>query len=157
MTRERIDNLTEAERLTDDYHRVRPHRVKTNDHVGATPVHAVAGTGMNGMEAQLDKLADTERQLAGLHFELEAQLRAATRLTDELNDGSGPIAVKMRKSFVRAADGDGGVQKALREYMLELIGVRQAILATLLSYERVDSEALDMLKHQIEDLNAEVR
>jgi hypothetical protein len=157
MTRERIDSLTEAKHLADKYHEVRPQDVKTNGHVGAAPVHAVTGTGMDGMQAQLQLLADTEKSLAGLHSELVGQLRAATALTEDLKDGTGPIATKMRRSFVQLADNEGGVQSALSGYMLELFGVRDAILQTLASYRWSDDEAVDKLNRQIDDLNAEVR
>ncbi len=157
MTRERVDSRTEAKDLKDEYHEVRPHKVKTNDHIGAAPVHGVAGTGMDGMEAQLDMLARTEGQLAGLHNDLMAQLEDARKLTDELKDGSGPIAAKMRRTFLQLADDDGGVQTALRGYISELFGVRVAILQTLDSYRWVDQEAVNVLNRQVEEFNAEVR
>jgi hypothetical protein len=157
MTRERVDSRAEAEDLKDKYHEVRPHKVKTNDHIGAAPVHGVTGTGMDGMEAQLDALLTTEGRLAGLQNDLMAQLHDAEKLTDELKDGSGPIAVKMRRTFLQLADNDGGVQAALRGYINELFGVRLAIVGTLHSYRRVDEEAVNVLNRQVEEFNAEVR
>lgn len=157
MTRERIDNLADARRLSESYHQVHAQKAHTDDNVGAAPVHGVAGTGMDGIEVELDALASTERNLAGLHDQLMEQMRSATVLTDKLQDGSGPVAVRMREAFLRRADVDGGVQKALREYMEELFDVRVVILQTLAGYQRVDDEATDLLSRQIDDFGSAVR
>jgi hypothetical protein len=157
MTRERVDSRAEAEDLKDEYHKVRPHKVKTNDHIGAAPVHGVTGTGMDGMEAQLDALVATEARLASIYEQLDVQRQRAAALTDDLKDGSGPIAAKMRQSFLQLADNEGGVQTALTGYAKELLGVRSAILNTLYSYRWVDEEAVNVLNRQVEEFNAEVR
>lgn len=149
MTRERIDNFTEAVHLRDDYDRPKIHRVRPNDEVGAAPAHGVAGTGMNGIEVQLDALAQAQRELGVLQDKLLGQLDAARGLTDELRDGGGPIAAKMRRTFLQLADAEGGVQTTLTEYMAELFDMRIVMLQTLASYQRVDDDAVAELNRQI--------
>jgi hypothetical protein len=157
MTRDRFDDRHDLKEAKHEHHEVRPHKVKTNDHVGAAPVHGVAGTGMDGMEAQLDTLLTTDRQLEGLQKALMAQKQTAAALTHDLKDGAGPIAAKMRQSFLQLADNDGGVLTTLDDYINELSGVRQAIAETLHSYRWVDDEAVNVLNRQIEEFNTEVR
>lgn len=156
MTAERIDSVAEAEKLAKKY---RPEQVKNvhpDDHVGPRPVHQVAATGMDGVQVDLTKLANTEKSLAGLHDQLVRQLETATRLTGPLKDGSSPVTGPMRQAFLLRADTEGGVQKVLRDYLSELARVRVAILQTLATYEAMDDGAADLLNAQITDLNLEV-
>lgn len=156
MTAERIDNVAEAEKLAKKYKPVHVENVHPDDHVGPRPVHEVSATGMNGVQVDLNKLADTEKSLAGLHDQLVRQLETATRLAGPLKDGSSPVTGPMRRAFLERADTDGGVQKVLRDYLSELARVRVAILQTLATYEAMDSGAADLLNSQIDDLNLEV-
>jgi hypothetical protein len=142
-------------RLDDDprYQRVRPQDVHPDDTVGARPVHAVSGTGMDGFEVDLAELARTERELAGVHDILQGYMNQSAKLTGPLRDGHSPVADHMRRAFFERADLDGGLQQALREYMRELFTVRRAILATLNSYQALDADAVARLDRQISELD----
>ncbi|HEU5469715.1 MAG TPA: hypothetical protein VFV67_03610 [Actinophytocola sp.] len=148
MTRDRIDNASEARHLLDQHPRRRPQHVRPDDSVGDRPVHALGATGMNGVEVDLDMLRATEAKLATLHDDLVAQMTDATRLAGPLRDGSSPITGPMRTAFFERADAEAGVQATLRHYLLELLKVRQAIMDTLRSYAAVDSEAVALLGEQ---------
>jgi hypothetical protein len=154
VTRERIDNRREAERLADKYDPVKVRNVAANDGVGPRPIHGLAGTGMDGVEVDLDLLARAEKQLGDLHDDLTAQLTEAGRLLEPMSDGTGPVTRPMRRRFNRLADADG-LLGALWDYRQELINVRMAILATLSSYRRVDSDAADRLRRQVAEIDEE--
>jgi len=156
VTRERIDNAGEARHLLKEHPLNRPTNVRPDDSVGAAPVHAVGATGMNGVEVDLTMLSQTEKELAGLHDELVGQLADAGRLTTPLSDGSSPVTGPMRTAFLQRADADGGVQATLRDYLLQLLKVRQAILETLRGYAAIDTEAIARLTDQSAALEAGV-
>lgn len=156
MAGDRIDNLTEAKRLKDEY--------KGHDSAfvieSLTPygnaTHGVSGVGMDGIDADFDTLRQAERDLAGLHDDLLAHLRDAAELTGPLGDGTSPVTGPMRKAFLDRADLEGGVQTALLDYLEELIGVRTAILQTLATYQGVEDDMVDRLRThagQLEELS----
>lgn len=153
MARPRIDNRQEADQLTEQYDKVRVLNVRPNDNVGPRPVHGVSGTGMDGVEVDLDRLERAEKQLAGLHDDLTAQLNEAARLTQPMQDGGGPVTRAMQRRFNRLAD--EGLLGALWDYRQELINVRLAILATLASYRRVDADAADQLRRHVAQIDEE--
>lgn len=152
MAGERIDNLTEAKRLSGEY----------RDELVAYWVpdvkrlpdvqHGVTGVGMDGIDADFATLRQAERELAGLHDDLMAHLRDAADLTGPLDDGTSPVTGPMRKAFRDRADLEGGVQTALLDYMEELIAVRVAILQTLATYEGVENETVGELNRQLGQL-----
>jgi hypothetical protein len=157
MTRERIEDFDDVERLNrnPDYERVRPKKVNADEHVGPRPVHAIAGTGMNGVEVDLAQLALAERELAGLHDQLVAHMNKATALTEPVRDGNSPIVAHMRRAFLERADLAGGVQGTLQDYLKELFAVRGAILATLSSYQALDADAAALLDRHTAELAEE--
>jgi hypothetical protein len=154
VTRERIDNRREAERLAEQYEPVKVRNVRTDDSVGGRPLHGLTGTGMDGVDVDLDLLARAEKQLGDLHDDLTAQLTEAGRLLEPMQDGTGPVTRSMRRRFNRLADADG-LQGALWDYRQELINVRLAILATLSSYRRVDADAAERLRRQVAEIDKE--
>src|SRR4051794_38036748 len=99
MARERIDNTAEAKKLARSDHPKHVPYVNPNDHVGARPAYQVSGTGMDGIDVDLPKLAETEATLGRLQDRLMEHLRTADRLSGPLADGSSPVTVPMRKAF----------------------------------------------------------
>ena len=152
MAGERIDSAGEARHLQHKYHQAHTHHA-THYEAGAAPVHGVSGTGMDGVQVDLAKLAEAEGKLAGLHETLMAHLRDATRLTDDLQDGTSPVAGPMREAFFDRAGTEVGVQAFLQGYLDELFNVRGAILQTLAGYRSVDESAVAMLHEQTADLH----
>lgn len=148
MARERIDSLSEAKRLA------REHRVEQVGHampdvrVGDRPVHGVTGTGMDGIDVDLDELRRAEQELAKLHEGLLEHLNEAIDLAGPLGDGTSPVTGPMRRAFRERADLEGGVQAALFDYIGELMSVRAAILATLDAYDAADEDAFALLDQQ---------
>jgi hypothetical protein len=157
MTRERIEDFGDVKDLKrdPDFDRVRPKKVNANEHVGPRPIHAITGTGMNGVEVDLNHLSRVDRQLADLHDDLVAYKHEATVLTGPLRDGNSPIVGHMRRAFFERADLDGGLQGILDEYFNELIRVRVAIQATLQSYQALDGDAAARLQRQMAELREE--
>lgn len=148
--RERIDNLSDARRLRDDYQRPRAERVAPDDHVGPRSSHAVAGTDMNGIEADLNMLAEAERELAVLCDKLLQQHSVASALKEDPGDGHSPISHHMRRAFFDRADlSSGGVEGVLEDYLHELFDVRIGLLDTLASYRGVDEFATAELNRQM--------
>jgi hypothetical protein len=156
MAGERIDSLTEARRLA------REHRMHDVAHVtpdikaGGRPEYGVTGTGLDGIEVDLNELRHAESELAALHDGLLVHLRDAVELAGPLGDGSSPVTGPMRRAFKDRADLEGGVQAALLDYIGELISVRAAILETLNAYDATDDDALTLLNQQAADLEREV-
>lgn len=157
MARERVDSFQEAKEL---YREHRPRSVESyfspDIRAGAMSSHGAVGTGMDGIAVDLDDLVRAERELAELHDDLFAQLRAATALDGPLGDGAGPVALHMRRAFLDRADLEGGVQAALVDYIEELFTVRSAILQTLAAYQGVDGELAARLNRQMAQLDQEV-
>ena len=61
---------------------------------------------------------------------------------DFVNDGKGPVAHWMRRSFaVRGGAGTGGVQAALRSYLAELATLRQTLDTVVTMHQGNDEEA----------------
>lgn len=108
-----------------------------HEHVSrAAEIAAPAGAGSAQIVAagadriELDPLVlnTVESELARLHDELTRCLALTQELGGELQDGKSPVTQPMRKAFgLRAGAGPGGVQAALREYLDELAGLREAI------------------------------
>jgi hypothetical protein len=149
MGRERIDNLTEAKHLREEY---RPKDVAyLVPEVGALVAgqHEVTGTGMDGIQADFGALRQAEQDLAALHDDLVDHLNEAAELAGPLSDGSSPVATPMRAAFRTRADNEGGVQAALQQYLTELISVRVAILKTLATYEGVEQDTVSRLQRQL--------
>lgn len=157
MAGERIDSLTEAKRLAREHRMQDMAYLMPDIKVGGRPEHGVAGTGMDGIEVDLDELRQAERDLAALHDGLVTHLRDAVELAGPLGDGSSPVTGPMRKAFLDRADVEGGVQATLLDYITELISVRAAIIETLNAYDAADGESLELLNQQVADLNGEVR
>lgn len=152
MAGERIDNLTDAKRLSGEYRdELVAYLVPEVDRLPEVR-HGVTGLGMDGIEADFETLRQAERDLAALHDDLLAHLRDAAELTGPLGDGSSPVTGPMRKAFRDRADLEGGVQTALLDYMEELIAVRFAILQTLATYEGVENDTVGQLRQQLSQL-----
>ncbi|HET9138697.1 hypothetical protein [Actinophytocola sp.] len=143
------------QRLDRENPRVQRLDVNPDDSVGARPVHDVAGTGMDGFEVDLAELLRTEHDLAGLHDTLVGFMNDATALAGPLKDGSSPVAKHMQRAFFERADLDGGLQQALREYMRELLAIREALLATVRSYQSLDAGVVDRINRQMTELDGE--
>ena len=154
MARHRIEDIDDVRQLDKDpnFQRVHAKNVNTDAHVGPRPVHSVAGTGMNGVQVDIQGLLDTERELGDLHDDLVEQRNQATVLTGPLPDGQSPVAEHMRRAFFERADLDGGLQRILDEYLYEIFAVRQAILQTLNSYQAMDNYAAERLRQHAADL-----
>jgi hypothetical protein len=159
MARERLETFGDVRRHDKDprYDRVRPQDVNPDNHVGPAPVHTVTGTGMDGLEVDLPRLAKAQEELAALHDDLLAHANLALDLTHPPRDGQSPIVAHMRRAFAERADVEGGVQKVLHDYLTELVNVRSAILATLGTYQALDAEAVAMLNRQTAELDAFAR
>lgn len=152
MARERIDDLADAKRLKHE-HKPEDEAFVLSDVVGLPAVaHGVGGVGMDGIEVDFAALQQAERQLAGLHDELVKHLNDADELTGPLGDGSSPVTVSMRKAFRVRADMEGGVKRALLDYMEELIAVRTAIVQTLDTYTGVEGDTVEDLRRHAAQL-----
>lgn len=153
MAGERIDSLSEAQRLRSEHRVVDVAHVVPDIDARQAAQHSVTGTGMDGIEADFAELRSAEKRLADLSDELLDQLREAQELTGPLGDGGGPVTGPMRRAFGERADMEGGVQAALADYLEELLAVRGAILATLDTYGAVDDEAANRLNRQAAELD----
>ena len=152
MAGERIDNLTDAKRLSGEYREeLVAYWVPEVNQLPATQ-HGVTGVGMDGIEADFATLREAERELTGLHDELYRLFKDAADLTGPLDDGTSPVTGPMRKAFRDRADLEGGVQTALFDYMEELMKVRLAIVQTLATYEGVENETVGELRRQLGQL-----
>lgn len=152
MGRERIDNLTEAKQLRREYReRDTAYLLPEIDALQAAR-HQVAGTGMDGIQADFAALAQAERDLAALHDDLVGHLTEAADLTGPLRDGSSPVTGPMRRVFRLRADDEGGVRATLQQYIRELVEVRIAILKTLATYQGVESDTVRKLQRQATQL-----
>jgi hypothetical protein len=154
MAGERIDSLTEAKRLRkeDEYQVTDVAYFLPDVKAGPAVQHGVTGTGMDGIDVDLEALIEAERGLADLHEELVGHLIDATELSGPLGDGGGPVTIPMRKAFKRRADPESGVQAALAEYLGELAAVRRTIMNTLRGYDRVNSELATQFQRQMSQL-----
>jgi hypothetical protein len=152
MARERIDNLSEADRLKHEYKQHHQAYFDPNITPFVGGQHGVTGQSIDGIEADFAMLRDAERKLADLHDQLMSHYRAAEELTEPLSDGTSPVTGPMRKLFHSRADVEGGVQATLLDYMEELINVRVAILQTLQTYEGVEGETVNQLQRQTLEL-----
>jgi hypothetical protein len=152
MAGERIDSLTEAKRLQREHQVTDVAYFLPDVKAGPAVQHGVTGTGMDGIDVDLEALREAERGLADLHEELMRHLTDATELSGPLGDGGGPVTIPMGKAFRRRADPESGVQAALTEYLGELIAVRLAIMNTLNGYDGVNSELATRFQRQMSQL-----
>jgi len=148
----RVNTEAGLHRLDKENPRVRAKNVNPDDSVGARPVHAVDGTGMDGFEVNPAQLRQTDQDLARLHDTLREFMEKSTTLAEPLMDGHSPVAKHMQRAFFERADLDGGVYNALKEYMRELFSIRLALQATLNSYQALDAGAVERLNRQMAEL-----
>lgn len=152
MSRDRIDDLADAKRLRQEHRPEHVARVET-DIVGLPVVdHGVGGVGMDGIEVDFATLQAAEQRLAGLHDELVGHLRVAADLAEPLGDGTSPVSRHMRRAFRTRADMEGGVQRALLDYLEELIAVRTAIVQTLQTYSAAEGDTVENLRRHTAEL-----
>ncbi|WP_141982353.1 hypothetical protein [Saccharothrix saharensis] len=89
----------------------------------------VVAEGGDRIELDLDSFGRSVSDLDRLHGVLSGLLaRAEREMEQPLGDGKGPVARNMRAAFgLRGSDLGGGVRAALRSYLDELTGLRQAL------------------------------
>lgn len=155
MAGDRVDSISEARKLYREHRRHRHEGHVTDYEAGPAPRYGVGGTGMDGVDVDLEQLRQAEHDLADLHDGLVDHLRAAQDLSGPLNDGTSPVTTPMRKAFRDRADPEGGVQAALVDYLDQLVAVRSAILDTLATYAGVDGDEADRLNRQLAYLDQE--
>jgi hypothetical protein len=74
------------------------------------------------------------------------QQRTAQRLAEPLPDGGGPVARVMRRTYLKRANPDTGVQAVLQDYIGELDAIRTTLAMTLEAYADVEADAITTLR-----------
>lgn len=152
MAGERIDDLSDAKRLREEYRSELVASFLPDVKKRSVVDHTITGVGMDGIEVDFVALRQAEQRLASLHDELIGHLRMADELGEPLRDGTSPVTGPMRKAFARRVNVDTGVKAALLDYMSELMSVRGAIIATLGTYDGVDAEAENRFQRQLDQI-----
>jgi hypothetical protein len=141
MARERITSRADARETRDNYRDEAVMYLAPRTKAGPRETFGVAGTGMDGIEVDLDALHNAEQELRELQKKLQDHLEQATELGDQLHDGKTLVARHMRQAFLDRVDAEGGVQAALEDYIDEVDEVRMRIRETLATYQELDSDA----------------
>ncbi|MFD5826086.1 hypothetical protein [Lentzea sp. NPDC060358] len=133
----RVDNVDEAERLKKSF----------RDEGVLEVVGPVTGTGLVGIPTtSADSIAidpgDFDQAIGLLRRrrdELAGHLADSAVLATPLTDGTGPVALHMRKAFgLRARDTEGGVRASLTSYVQQLDLVIQALETVKKTHVDVD-------------------
>ncbi|HEX7304743.1 hypothetical protein [Lentzea sp.] len=143
----RVGSADEAERL----------KKSIRDEGVLEVVGPVTGTGLVGIPtSSADSIAidpgDFDQAIRLLHRrrdELAGHLADSAVLATPLTDGTGPVAVQMRKAFgLRARDTEGGVRAALTSYVQQLDLVIQALESVKQTQVATDENAAATLRGQ---------
>ncbi|MEU4806065.1 hypothetical protein [Actinosynnema sp. NPDC023587] len=146
----RVHGVQDAKRLRDELaheQRVRPApppRVDAPTTAGATPIVAQDG---DRIALDFDELDSALNRLDALHDALWEHLHRSDRLSDDLGDGKGPVALHMRRAFgLRGGGQDGGVQSSLRSYLDELGALRTALRQVGATHRAEDEAAAEAMR-----------
>lgn len=109
----------------------------------------VVAEGADGIDLDPEEIATAERELGKLYYEIASYLQQAQQLAGPLGDGKGPVARHLRRAFgLRGGEDPGGVQAALRAYLEELAGLRDAISRVGAVHQASDDEAAATMNTQ---------